>query len=96
MVEEIKKIRNKIDEIDKKILELIAERNALAKDVAKIKFKYNLPINDDERERYIYERIKNLCSHYNVDLDLGLKIFKLLIEHNKKLQKSYFETLKKE
>ncbi|ADG13557.1 chorismate mutase [Methanocaldococcus infernus] len=92
---ELKDIRKRIDEIDKKILELVAERNRLAKNVAEIKVKNNIPIDDKEREKYIYERIKNLCNHYNIDPNFGLKLFKLLIEHNKELQRKYIETLKK-
>ncbi|NPA62044.1 MAG: chorismate mutase [Methanococci archaeon] len=89
MTEELNEIRKKIDEIDSKILELIAKRNSLAKDVAEIKSKMGIPINDEEREKYIYDRIRKLCREHNVDENIGVQIFKILIEHNKHLQKQY-------
>nr|2GTV_X Chain X, chorismate mutase [Methanocaldococcus jannaschii] len=99
MIEKLAEIRKKIDEIDNKILKarwpwaekLIAERNSLAKDVAEIKNQLGIPINDPEREKYIYDRIRKLCKEHNVDENIGIKIFQRLIEHNKALQKQYLE-----
>ncbi|CAB3287971.1 Chorismate mutase [Methanocaldococcus lauensis] len=91
MIEKLAEIRKKIDEIDSQILKLIAERNSLAKDVAKIKNELGIPINDPDREKYIYNRIRKLCKEHNVDEDIGIKIFQILIEHNKFLQKKYLQ-----
>ena len=91
MKERLNEIRKKIDEIDSKILELIAQRNSLAKDVAEVKNQLGIPINDPDREKYIYDRIRKLCKEHNVDENIGIKIFQILIEHNKALQKQYLE-----
>ncbi len=91
MMEKLAEIRKKIDEIDNNILKLIAERNSLAKDIANIKNQLGIPINDPEREKYIYDRIRKLCKEHNVDENIGVKIFQILIEHNKALQKQYIE-----
>lgn len=90
-MEKLAEIRKKIDEIDNNILKLIAERNSLAKDIANIKNQLGIPINDPEREKYIYDRIRKLCKEHNVDENIGVKIFQILIEHNKALQKQYIE-----
>ncbi|XRO76256.1 chorismate mutase [Methanocaldococcus sp. 10A] len=91
MIEKLTEIRKKIDEIDNKILKLIAERNSLAKDVAEIKNQLGIPINDPDREKYIYDRIRKLCKEHNIDENIGIKIFQILIEHNKTLQRKYLE-----
>ena len=91
MREKLTEIRKKIDEIDNKILKLIAERNSLAKDVAEVKNQLGIPINDPDREKYIYDRIRKLCKEHNVDENVGKSIFKILIEHNKALQRKYLE-----
>ena len=91
MREKLTEIRKKIDEIDNKILKLIAERNSLAKDVAEVKNQLGIPIDDPEREKYIYDRIRKLCKEHNVDENIGKTIFEILIEHNKALQRKYLE-----
>ena len=91
MREKLAEIRKKIDEIDNKILKLIAERNSLARDVAEVKNQLGIPIDDPEREKYIYDRIRKLCKEHNVDENIGKTIFEILIEHNKALQRKYLE-----
>ncbi|ENN96414.1 chorismate mutase [Methanocaldococcus villosus KIN24-T80] len=90
-MKDLKKLREKIDEIDENILKLIAERNRLAKDIAEAKKALGLEIDDPKREKHIYEKIKRLCNCYNIDEDMAIKIFKILIEHNKKLQKKHLK-----
>ena len=46
----LKECRNKIDEIDNKIVELFKERMKIIKDVALFKKANNLPIFDPQRE----------------------------------------------
>ncbi|MCQ6253713.1 chorismate mutase [Methanocaldococcus sp.] len=95
MIEKLSEIRKRIDEIDNQILKLIAERNSLAKEVAKVKKELGIPINDPDREKYIYNRIRKLCKEHNVNEDVGIKIFQILIEHNKYLQKKYLKETQK-
>lgn len=57
---ELANLRGQIDEIDKKILELINKRAQLAQMVGHIKKKHNLPIFVPSREREIFERIERL------------------------------------
>ncbi|WP_423792254.1 chorismate mutase [Methanocaldococcus indicus] len=94
-MKELESIRKKIDEIDENIIKLIAERNKLAKDIANIKYKLGLNINDPLREKYKYESIKKLCKLYNVDENIAIQIFKILIEHNKQLQEKHIKKVEK-
>ncbi len=56
-MEEIKKLREKIDRIDEEILTLLNERARLARRIGEIKIKRGLEIHVPERERAIFEKI---------------------------------------
>jgi chorismate mutase/prephenate dehydratase len=53
---DIKKVRDKMDEIDKKIILLIAERFSFLPDVVAYKKENNLPTQDKERERELINK----------------------------------------
>ena len=50
--------RRRIDEIDRKLVELLNERSKCAIEIGKIKHDLNLRVYDPEREREILQRIK--------------------------------------
>ena len=50
--------RRKIDEIDKRLVELLNERSRCAIEIGKIKQTRNLGVHDPAREREILKRIK--------------------------------------
>ena len=56
-MEEINNLRQKINEIDSKIIELLRERFNVVKDIGKHKKKNGLPIKDPKREQEIIEKI---------------------------------------
>lgn len=55
---DLKEIRNRIDIIDDKMLELFAERMQLANDVARYKAANNMVVFQGEREKFIIEDVK--------------------------------------
>ena len=54
--------RRKIDEIDRKLVELLNERSKCAIEIGKIKSAQNLRVYDPEREQEILQRIKETNS----------------------------------
>lgn len=54
--------RRKIDEIDRKLVELLNERSKCAIEIGKIKRAQNLRVHDPEREQEILQRIKETNS----------------------------------
>lgn len=74
--------RKKIEECDKKIVELFEERMEIAKKIGKIKKEQNLPIYDKEREDFLinkninYLKNKNLSPYYKEFLENLMKISK--------------------
>lgn len=51
-------LRKEIDEVDKKILELITRRFEIIREIALYKKKHHLPIEDKEREEEVYKKYK--------------------------------------
>ena len=54
--------RRKIDEIDRKLVELLNERSKCAIEIGKLKRTLNLRVYDPEREREILQRITEVNS----------------------------------
>ncbi|EDP75953.1 prephenate dehydratase [Hydrogenivirga sp. 128-5-R1-1] len=59
-MDELKRLREKIDRIDEEILRLLNERAKLAREIGDIKKRNNLEIHVPERERAIFEKILSL------------------------------------
>ncbi|HIP83990.1 MAG TPA: hypothetical protein EYH15_00625 [Methanothermococcus okinawensis] len=90
--ERLRKIRQEIDEIDEKLVYLIAKRIECGKEIVHLKKILNYPVEDGKREREIRDRIFKLCEKYNLDVEVVWDIIKTLIEYSKKIQR---EELKK-
>lgn len=78
---ELKDLREKIDRIDFKIINLLNERMELALGTAKLKKE----ITDEEREDKVMKNIRH-CFHGLIDQDFSSKIFSEIISECKKLQ----------
>lgn len=57
-MERIHELREKIDEIDEEILELLDERVAVARKIGEIKREKGISITDAEREEEVLKRVK--------------------------------------
>lgn len=55
-MERIHELRERIDKIDKNILELLEERLSLVKEIGEIKKELDIPITDSDREQIVLER----------------------------------------
>ncbi|MDD1773938.1 MAG: chorismate mutase [Methanobacterium sp.] len=79
--------RDKIDQIDNQIIELVLQRTSLAKDIGTAKQVLKIDIKNTEREDYIQEKIKRLAKDNNIDENSLLKIMDILMQLNKFEQK---------
>ena len=86
-MEDLEQIRKQIDVIDEQIVKLIAERRSYMPAVAAYKKKNNLPLFQPERENELLASKKELAGRLNVDSVLINKIYTLILEDSKKLQK---------
>lgn len=78
--------REKIDGIDDQIIDLIALRTSLAKDIATAKKVLNKDIEDSTREEYIQHKIKQIAKKKNINQISLKQIMNILTELNKQEQ----------
>jgi chorismate mutase len=52
--------RNKIDELDEKIVQLLSERAAAAAEIGKLKAKNGAPIYEPQREQAVFEHVRRI------------------------------------
>lgn len=77
--------RKKIDDLDRRLVELINERAQCAQEIGKLKRNTQMPIYEPDRERTIFENVHRLNQGPLPDRELT-RIFERLIDVMRKLQ----------
>jgi|TARA_B100001094_G_C17907616_1_gene659629 chorismate mutase len=75
----IHNIRGKLDKVDVKLLALIKKRSLLVDQVLSFK-KSKKEVIDQKRINFILKRIKKLSIKYNVDPNITVNIWKVMIK----------------
>jgi len=86
----LKVARNKVDQIDKKIFDLIKKRTEIVKYMLSLK-KYKKQIIDHRRIDYILKKIKNKSVRYGIDSKLTSRIWKSIIWSYVEFQRRKFK-----
>lgn len=73
-------LRERISELDLKLIELLAKRRELALDIARSKLHSNRPIRDKERERDLLDTLTTAGKKHNLDGHFITRLFQLIIE----------------
>lgn len=81
------KSRNRIDEIDNELFNLIYQRTSLAKDIVLAKDYLDLPIYDKNREEEVHKKIEKLSVENGIDRDIIDQIVNMLTILSKNEQK---------
>jgi len=80
-------LRKEIDKTDSKLIESIANRLKLVKEIGEYKKANNLSLRDEEREQKVLQYWKNKFSSLGLNDDLFIKkLFELVIEESVKSQ----------
>ena len=89
----VEEIRFEIDEIDRKLIELLNSRTKHAINIGEIKRKLNLPIYMPEREK---EVINNVQTHNSGPLsnDAIRRLYERIIDESRRMEREYSETCK--
>ena len=80
------KLRKEIDKQDWALLDILARRISLVKNVALLKEKGDLPYRDPERERQLLEDRIARGKAAGLDTELVAGLFQLIMEHSLRLQ----------
>ena len=81
-------LRAEIAEIDRELVELIAQRTYVAETVARVKEEEGLPTTDESQERRVVERAGENAERFDLDPAAIRAVFELLIELNKENQRA--------
>ncbi|MEG3224669.1 MAG: chorismate mutase [Methanobacteriales archaeon Met13] len=90
----LKDSRRKIDMLDEKIIELIAQRTFLASEIAQAKTVLDMQIQDRKREEYIQQKIRDIAREKKIDPASLSQIMSILADLNKKEQKKIIKEVK--
>jgi len=78
--------RKKIDELDRRLVELLSERARAAQEIGRLKSNTNLPIYEPDRERIVFSNVQELNQGPLHDRDL-VRIFERIMDVMRNLQK---------
>ena len=78
--------RKKIDELDRKLVELLSERAQAAHEIGKLKKNLDLPIYEPDRERGVFENVRKLNKGPLPDREL-LRIYERVMDVMRQIQK---------
>ncbi len=88
VVPELEALRRSIDDVDAKLLELMAERARLVLAVGDIKRSRNMQVYDPERERRVLERLGSLAQA-PLDAATVRRVFERLIDEMRRLEQHH-------
>jgi len=82
--------RKKIDELDRQLVELLSERARAAVEIGRLKRDTSLPIYEPERERIVFENVKQMNRGPLPGQDL-VRIFERIMDVMRNIQKEGIE-----
>lgn len=86
--EKLSKLRQNIDQIDARIIELIAERQVNVEHIGNVKNRTNTATRDYRREKQVLDKVRQLAQQQNLDEQAIQEIFSLIIETSLSKQES--------
>jgi len=66
-LEDIQKLRKRIDEVDEQILRFLGERSEICRSIGLLKKENEIPITDAIRENQVYTNIREKASDFGLD-----------------------------
>src|ERR1700691_5080823 len=91
LVMDIADWRKKIDDLDRRLVELLSERARAAVEIGRLKRDTNLPIYEPERERIVFENVQHLNRGPLPGRDL-VRIFERIMDVMRNIQKEEIVT----
>jgi chorismate mutase len=77
--------RKKIDELDRRLVELLSERAQVAHEIGRMKRAQSLPIYEPDRERVVFDNVRGVNKGPLPDRDL-VAIFERIMDMMRKIQ----------
>ena len=78
-MQDIQKLRKRIDEIDEQILRFLGERSEICRSIGLLKKENEIPVTDEVRENEVYTNIRNKASDFGLDADQVEAIYRQIV-----------------
>lgn len=86
MDKKLEEIRRKLDSIDQHIVEALARRQELVREISDLKIEESSSIRDQDREEELLERITDLAREAGLDRYFAEQLFRDIIHHSVRYQ----------
>ena len=86
MEKKLTEIREKLDQIDRSIMESLAGRQQVVREIFDLKAEKEATLRDPEREKRILDKIGTLASEYGLDRSYAEQLFQEIIKHSVRYQ----------
>ena len=84
-------LRDKINQLDQKLIEILAERRQVSTEVIQTKIAANIPLRDLARERSLIKALIEQGKQYNLDDILIKRLYQIIIEDSVLLQQKLLQ-----
>ncbi|MCX8617057.1 bifunctional chorismate mutase/prephenate dehydratase [Gilliamella sp. B2923] len=84
-------LRNKINQLDSKILEILAERREVSTQIIQAKIEANIPVRDLERERSLIKSLIEQGKSYHLDDIFIKRLYQIIFEDSVLLQQKILQ-----
>lgn len=82
--------RDRVDEVDRQILDLLNERTQTVEEIGRIKHAANLPVYEPKREDQVFRNISD-HNHGPLSTDAARRVFERIIDEMRKIQRERME-----
>lgn len=82
--DKLEEYRERIDMLDSKIVELLGERMKVVDNVGEYKKEKGLPVTDEDREKILFEKVREMGKDTGLDEDFIQELFERIINQAKK------------
>ena len=87
-MQDIQKLRKRIDEVDEQILRFLGERSEVCRSIGLLKKENDIPITDAIRENEVYSNIRGKAPDFGLDADQVEAIYRQIVNMCSSIQES--------
>ncbi|KTD02450.1 chorismate mutase [Fluoribacter gormanii] len=83
----LEELRKQIEQTDADLIEILAKRQELSKQIGVLKSQEGKKITDRSREKQLFEYYEHLSKQYHLQEEFINRVFKIIIANSRKVQK---------
>ena len=87
-MQDIQKLRKRIDEVDEQILRFLGERAEICRSIGLLKKQQGIPVTDASRENEVFSEIRGKAADFGLDPDQVEAVYRQIVNMCSSLQES--------